>query len=132
MVQATELSLEGAARQGKLHPTDLRCLAMLSASGRAMTAKEIISGLGLTSGSGTALFDRLEKLGFIRRTANPNDRRGVLIEIDAQKAERPLAVLADLRARYRTITDRFTDAEIDVISDYLEAVSELTPSSELL
>lgn len=132
MVQATELSLERAARQGKLHPTDLRCLAMLLSVGRQMTVKEILSGLGLTSGSGTALFDRLEKLGYIHRLANPIDRRGVLIEIDPIKAKHPLEVLAELSAKYRTITDRFSDAEIDVIAEYLEAVSTLMPSSALL
>jgi DNA-binding MarR family transcriptional regulator len=130
MVQAAEEALESAARQGRMHPTDLRCISLLQLSKAPISPKEIITTLGLTSGSGTALFDRLERLGFTRRIPNTDDRRSVLIELDHSAAEEPLALLSDLRERYRQVTERFSDEELDVISEYLEAVSKLKPSAD--
>ncbi|CAN7703630.1 MarR family winged helix-turn-helix transcriptional regulator [Neorhizobium sp. LjRoot104] len=130
MLARTEEAMEAAARQGNMHPTDLRCLAVLSSSPRPLSPKEIISTLGLTSGSGTALFNRLERLGLTTRVPNADDKRSVLIQLDRDAASRPLALLADLRERYEDLTKRFSDAELDVISEYLEAVAKLTPSSK--
>ncbi len=129
MLQTTEDALESAARQGKMHPTDLRCLSLLDMAKAPISPKEIISTLGLTSGSGTALFDRLARLGFTRRIPNADDRRSVLIELDRSAATEPLMLLRHLRERYRQVTERFSDEELDVISEYLEAVSELDPSA---
>lgn len=128
MVLKAEEAIEAAARQEKIHPTDLRCLSLLSSSRSPVSPKEIITALGLTSGSGTALFDRLEKHGYISRIANTQDRRGVLIVLDRSAAEKPLAVLANLRARYSRITERFSDVELEVISEFLEAVSSIGSS----
>ncbi len=122
--------MESAARQGKMHPTDLRCISLLQSSTTPVSPKEIIKILGLTSGSGTALFDRLEKLGFTTRIPNADDRRSVLIELDHVAAKAPLALLGDLRERYRQVTERFSDGELDIIADYLEAISKLRPSAD--
>ncbi|CDI12335.1 MarR family winged helix-turn-helix transcriptional regulator [Agrobacterium pusense] len=130
MLKNAEDALERAARQGKMHPTDLRCLSLLASSPAPMSPRDIVSRLGLTSGSGTALFDRLERLGFTRRIPNCDDRRSVLIELDRTAASEPLALLVELRDRYRKVTQRFSDDKLDVISEYLEEVSKLTPFSD--
>lgn len=57
---------------------DLRCLNLLENG--AVSAKTIAMALDLTTGSVTALLDRLEKKGLITRRPHPEDRRGVLIE----------------------------------------------------
>lgn len=127
MLKNAEDALESAARQGKIHPTDLRCLSLLVSSPAPLSPKEIVSTLGLTSGSGTALFDRLERSGFTKRIPNCHDRRSVLIQLDPAAASEPLALLLELRNRYRRVTERFSDEQLDVISEYLEEVSKLTP-----
>ena len=59
--------------------SDWRCLMWLVHEGpRSPTA--IQGKLGLTSGSVTALLDRLEKRGFISRHPDPDDRRALRIE----------------------------------------------------
>jgi DNA-binding MarR family transcriptional regulator len=130
MLHIAEEALELAARHRRMHPTDLRCISLLSSSPTPMSPKEIIAKLGLTSGSGTALFDRLERLGYVSRIPNQEDRRSVLIKFDREAASEPLALLAELRGRYNQVTEKFTDAELDVISEYLEAVSKLTSENE--
>lgn len=57
---------------------DLRCLNLLESG--PIAAKAIATALGLTTGSVTALIDRLEEKGFVERKPHPTDRRGLLIE----------------------------------------------------
>ena len=59
--------------------TDNECLSFLMIKGTA-TPTELAHYTGLTSGSTTAMLDRLEKAGFISRKPNPEDRRGTLVE----------------------------------------------------
>jgi DNA-binding MarR family transcriptional regulator len=130
MLQNAGDAMEAAARQGKIHPTDLRCISLLASSPGPVGAKDVINELGLTSGSGTALFDRLERLGFTRRIPSNEDRRSVIIELDRDAADAPLALLEALRERYHRLTDRFSEQELDVISDFLEAVATLSTDHE--
>lgn len=56
---------------------DLRCLNLLEMG--PMTPTRIASRLGLSTGSVTALIDRLEAKGLVKRSRDPSDRRGVLV-----------------------------------------------------
>lgn len=59
--------------------TDLRCLNLLEHG--PMPPTRIAASLRLTSGSVTALLDRLEKKGLVERSRDPDDRRGVRVNI---------------------------------------------------
>lgn len=61
---------------------DLRCLNLLEDG--PIPPKRIASGLGLTSGGVTALIDRLERRGLVKRDRDPSDRRGVLVAATPQ------------------------------------------------
>lgn len=71
-----KLDAEAAAKV-KVSKNDLRCLNLLA----EQPAKPGYIGaeLGLTSGSVTALLDRLEKAGLAKRVRDPHDRRSVII-----------------------------------------------------
>src|SRR5687767_7076398 len=45
-----------------------------------LSAGQLAEAMGLSSGAMTNRLDRLETAGLIRRVADPNDRRGVLVE----------------------------------------------------
>ena len=60
--------------------TELIALGHLYDEG-PLTASELGERLRLTSGSVTALINRLEAAGYAERVENPDDRRSVLIEI---------------------------------------------------
>lgn len=70
--------LTGAGAAG-LHPTEWYALAELSLSGR-LTAGDLATRVGLTTGAATRLIDRLERAGRVRRLADPADRRRVIVE----------------------------------------------------
>lgn len=57
---------------------DLLCLGELDAAG-PMSPGDLVELTGLTSGAITGVVDRLEQSGFVRRTADPSDRRRVLV-----------------------------------------------------
>jgi len=113
-----------AAKRQHLHPTDFACIAFLQQQDQPVSPKLIIGDLGLTSGSGTALLDRLEKAGYIRRLPNPDDRRGILVELDREAAAKPIEQYAKMQASYRSVTDEFTEAELEVVARFLDRISE--------
>lgn len=85
--------IEVHAAQGlNLARSDVKCLDLLAAG--ALTPRAIGAGLALTSGSVTALVDRLERRGLVVRGPDPDDRRGVLVQANAAA----LAQLARVRA----------------------------------
>ncbi len=116
---------ERAARDEHIHPTDFSCIGYLSRVGKPVSPKDIIAYLGLSSGSGTALLDRLEKAGYIRRLPNPEDRRGVLIALDPEAAAAPIAQYRTVTQQFFDATDPLTDRDLDTIATFLERVSRL-------
>jgi DNA-binding MarR family transcriptional regulator len=68
-----------------LNPAERLCLSFLWPG--PQTASAIARHVRLTPAAVTALIDRLEKRGFVRRKADPTDRRKVLVE-QAEEARR--------------------------------------------
>lgn len=63
-----------------IHPTDIRCLDYLSEVHSA-TAGDLAKITGLTTGAVTAVIDRLENAGFVKREADSSDRRKTVIRL---------------------------------------------------
>ena len=116
---------EHAAKEGGLHPTDFGCIGFLAEAGRPLSPKEIIAHLGISSGSGTALLDRLEKHGYVRRLPNPDDRRGVLISLDEAATRGVVALHAKVRSSFREATSGLSIHDLDVVADFLLKISRL-------
>jgi DNA-binding MarR family transcriptional regulator len=87
-----ELDLRGAefaARNG-LHPTDLRALIHLLDTGREgadATPGRLGAALRLNSAGTTALLDRLERQGLVRRERDEGDRRRVLLTVEPKAVD---------------------------------------------
>src|SRR5919109_4685045 len=60
-----------------MHPTDLECLGFLADEG-PLPAGRLAELTGLTTGAVTRMVDRLERAGYVRREADPRDRRRVI------------------------------------------------------
>jgi DNA-binding transcriptional ArsR family regulator len=65
-----------------INATDLNCLNIVALTGH-LTAGELAAQTGLTTASITAVLDRLEEGGFVRRGRDPHDRRRVMVELSA-------------------------------------------------
>lgn len=123
LVELSELARSRAAKQQNLHPTDLACLSYLRRVGLPVSPKQIAAHLNLTSGTATALLDRLEGAGYTRRLPNPEDRRSVLIELDFEQAREPLARLAEIEAGYAAVTQTFSEQDLSAISRFLDEIN---------
>src|SRR6476659_4050542 len=83
-----------AIRMG-LSESDIDALELLIDSGAA-TAGKLSELMGLTSGAVTRVIDRLEHAGYVRRTADPADRRRVVVEVVPERVATVQSLLASL------------------------------------
>jgi DNA-binding MarR family transcriptional regulator len=120
----TALHARFAARHG-MHPTDVRALAWLLDARRAgtpVTAGLLGSRLGLNSAGTTALIDRLELLGHVRRLPDRQDRRRVLIDLEQRAAALAAAVHAPLLDRSAELAEEYDDEQLGAVQRFLTAV----------
>lgn len=103
--------------------TDSECLSLLTIKG-VSTPTELARYTGLTSGSATAMLDRLEKAKFIKRMPNPNDRRGVLIEINKETGETTKKLVAGIQQAHKKLLENYTKKELEIIADFLSRFTE--------
>lgn len=132
MVRRVEEAQEHAARQQGMHPTDFRCIGYLSHHDKPVSPRDIIAHLGLTSGAGTALLDRLESAGYVRRIPNPDDRRSVLIVLDRQQAAGPIALHERFSAWHTHATASLSHDQLLAIADYLEHIEAISAEMNLV
>lgn len=127
------LDLAGAQFAGHngLHPTDLRALISLldaARDGAESTPGRLGERLGLNSAGTTALIDRLERLGLIRRVRDTRDRRRVLLEVEecavtlgrsffGPLIDRTIALLATFEAGEQAAIRRFLSGVRDTVGE---------------
>src|SRR4051794_31031412 len=113
-----------AARLG-ISLTDLRCLDVIEGRG-GVTAGELATASGLTTGAVTAVIDRLERAGSARRVRDDADRRRVNVEATDLHYERSREIWGPLMADWqRDIGGSFTAADLRVVIRFLSAASAL-------
>jgi len=101
-----------------LNITDSECLSFLAIKG-VLTAKDLSHYTGLTTGSTTAMLDRLEQAEFIRRKPNPDDRRGVLIEIHENWTQTVGPMVSGIQKAQSELIASYSEAELEIIADFL-------------
>ena len=106
------------ARKLGLNITNSECLSLLSIKG-VSTPTELARYTGLTTGSTTAMLDRLEKAKFIRRKPNLKDRRGVLIEINEKWTETVGPMVVGVQKAHAELMVSYSDKELEIIADFL-------------
>ncbi|WP_262282601.1 MarR family winged helix-turn-helix transcriptional regulator [Micromonospora sp. MA102] len=105
-----------------LNATDLHALiAVMDAEllGDPITPGRLGEALHLSSGSVTALVDRLERGGHIRRDRDTADRRKVLLHYADRGATLARSFFGPLGRRTDEVMDRFSDDELAVVHRFL-------------
>ena len=117
---------QAASLQMGLNATDGKALSVLRETG-PITAGELALITGLTTGAITGVIDRLEKRGFVRRIADPNDRRHVIIERveNATNREDVWAIFGPLANATHAFLDLYSDEELAVILDFTQRGAEM-------
>jgi DNA-binding MarR family transcriptional regulator len=115
-----------AAERLGINRTDLHCLNIIENSG-GLTAGQLATEAGLTTGAVTGVIDRLERVGFARRVPDPEDRRRVNLEVTPKFYARAERIWGPLKADWESrLGERFTAAELQRAIDFLQATSELS------
>ncbi len=108
-----------------LSRNDLRCLNLLENG--PVSPRHIGEALGLSSGSVSALIDRLESSGFVVRRPDPDDRRGV-------KVEATQAVWLALAKFYRRFADhvrrRFREYNAGELETALRCLHDIADAAQ--
>ena len=99
--------------------SDLDCLHVLR-SQSPITAAELARHMGLTPGSVSRMLDRLDAAGFIVRTADPDNRRRVLVEADDEGLARVAVHYEGLAARCRDDLAAFRGTDLDTLLRFIE------------
>ncbi len=97
--------------------TAMRCMEVLDRVGQ-LTAGDIARETGLTSGAVTAMLDRLERVGYVRRLRDASDRRRVLVELTAQARQMVDEIYGPLTEAMGEF-ERYSDKELMLIRDFL-------------
>lgn len=106
-----------AARLG-INLTDFRCLDLLS-RGEPVAAGQLAAESGLTTGAVTALIDRLEASGYVRRARDTKDRRRVLIVPTKRAADKVWPLFQGIVETSSAVLSQFSIAELGTISRFL-------------
>jgi DNA-binding MarR family transcriptional regulator len=112
-----------AAQRLGVNETDLHCLNIIQNSG-GVTAGELATEAGLTTGAVTGVIDRLERAGFVRRDRDTTDRRKVLVTPVPE-------AMAALGEHYRhhgeqldAVLSTRDEAQLRVIADFLADLTD--------
>lgn len=101
-----------------LNSTDLECLDLLDIAGPT-TAGRLAQHAGLTTGAMTAVIDRLERAGFVRRVRDPQDRRCVRVEALRRNFKHVTALYQRLIDATARLHQDYDDRQLAFVVDYL-------------
>jgi DNA-binding MarR family transcriptional regulator len=108
-----------------LNTTDLEVLDLIFLREQA-TAGELAEATGLTSGSVTALIDRLVSARYVVRASDPADRRKVLVRVNHDAIAPIKAVYAVTQRRMFALWSTFGARDLEVIADFISRSTELS------
>ena len=121
---ATDMVDQAAADLMGVNRTDARCLDVLDQRGK-LTAGQLAEASGLTTGAVTAMLDRLERAGFLRRLRDKEDRRRVLVEITPQARRKGHELYSPHAEKWPAIADGYSDEEIALLLEFTRIGREM-------
>lgn len=136
LLRALRLFIAGSSLFGQrvaeklgLHATDMQFLNLLDLLG-PMTPGALAAASGLSSGGVTVVLDRLAGSGYVRRSANPNDRRSVLVSLVPARQKRVNANYESAQKQFRTVVAGFSDQELQTVLRFFQAAGSVRPETQ--
>ena len=115
-----------AAQRLGVNETDLHCLNIIQNAG-GVTAGQLAKESGLTTGAVTGVIDRLERIGFARRVADPDDRRRVKLEVTPKFYSRTEKIWGPVAEDWsKALGRQFSTEELNLIISFLRRTNEIT------
>jgi DNA-binding MarR family transcriptional regulator len=118
---------QAIAQSAGLNATDTKCIDLiLRHENERVTAGWLSQQSGLTTGAITHILDRLEKRRYIRRVRDTQDRRRVFIVVNHASLKPLEPKYEAIGNAYMAMLGQFSDAELQLICNYLEKTSEVS------
>jgi DNA-binding MarR family transcriptional regulator len=130
MSNATVQYHQAAAEKFGLNATDMKTLPLLNGS-VPISAGDIGASLGLTSGAVTAVIDRLERSGLVRRAPHPDDRRKVIVELVPEGTAEAYKVYQPMADAVQRFFAQQTDEQLKTIAHFMEASADILEKEAL-
>lgn len=130
VVEGTKITGVFAALHG-LHHTDADALSRVLVAqrrGAPLTAGELATELGLTSGGVTFVIDRLERAGHLSRVRDDTDRRKVFLHYSADGLALADTFFGPIEKLTHAVMDQFTADELAVVHRYLTTTGDAMAS----
>ena len=108
--------------------TDVRALVAImdaARSGSALTAGALGAAVGLSSASVTALVDRLERAGHLRRVRDREDRRRVVLEMSDTAMSAGAQFFGGLQRDLLDAMRHYSDDDLAVVRRFLTEMTDV-------
>lgn len=112
-----------AATDRQVSITELRALGRISVAG-GLSPKELARTLDLTTGTVTALLDRLERAELVTRRAHPRDRRMLNIELTEKGRTKITEVIDDFAEQVVATTEELPSDALPVAFDFFTRLNQ--------
>jgi DNA-binding MarR family transcriptional regulator len=113
-----------AAEQLGVNRTDLHCLDIVQRVG-SVTAGQLATETGLTTGVVTAVIDRLERAGYVHRVRDNEDRRRVMVEVTPELRERAWEIWGPMKDDWDALMRRYTSDELKFLLEFMRESTEV-------
>jgi DNA-binding MarR family transcriptional regulator len=125
----TVLFTHAIAQHIGLSATEFEFCDVLRSNGPT-TAGHLAKLCGLSTGGVTGIVDRLEKIGMVRRTTDPADRRKVIIEQTPWKdhMETVGRLYAPLSQAFNELAGTYSVAELSTVLDFMNRSTDMVES----
>ena len=118
-----EALISDVARRHGLSHAALNALAVIEGAGGPVPTGEVSARMHITSGTMTTVLDTLERNGYVRRLADPDDRRRVLVDVTPAAQSVLDRMLPDVQQMAHTVMRVFDDKTLQALLSTLEAIS---------
>lgn len=125
--EADRLTQTFAERNG-MHPTDLYALLAImraDVAGAPLTPGRLGEHLGLSSGATTAVIDRLERVGHVRRAPDPRDGRRVIVHRDGESHMVAAKYFGPLGVAMDAMLASYDAAELETVRRFLDGITTM-------
>jgi DNA-binding MarR family transcriptional regulator len=115
-----------AAARIEMTDTDVRVIDILESTGEA-TAGQLANLMGLTTGTFTAILNRLEKAGLVHRERDPNDGRRVIVRLTTGSDGKPelSPLFASLGKAWEEMAAHYNDEQKAFLLEFLQRSNTL-------
>lgn len=125
----TERYIGAFGTDNEMHRTDLNALGAImdaTRAGEAMTPSRLSTQLRLSAPATSALLDRLENAGHVRRVRSDTDRRRVDLVITETALGVGRALFLPLAERLRPVIERYPADQRALVAEFLAEVTTAT------